>query len=71
LASSPGFEGLSEENDVLGNVAGLTALDAALTRSTDTLLKRKNKKRLIIDLDSTEVPARGRQEGLAENMSTI
>ena len=39
------------ENDILGNEAGLQALEAALTRSTDTLLKRKNKKRLIIDLD--------------------
>ena len=28
------------ENDVLGNVMGLEALDAALTRSTDTLLMR-------------------------------
>ena len=45
------------ENDILGNEAGLQALEAALTRSTDTLLKRKNKKRLIIDLDSTEDPA--------------
>jgi hypothetical protein len=44
------------ENDILGNEAGLQALEAALTRSTDTLLKRKNKKRLIIDLDSTEAP---------------
>ena len=34
------------ENDILGNEAGLQALEAALTRSTDTLLKRKNKKRL-------------------------
>jgi hypothetical protein len=55
------------ENDVLGNEAGLLALDAALTRSTDTLLKRKNKKRLIIDLDSTEDPAHGKQEGVAYN----
>ena len=38
------------ENDNLGNEAGLLALEVALTRSTDTLLKRKNKKRLIIDL---------------------
>ena len=52
------------ENDVLGNVAGLTALEAALTRSTDALLRRKNKRRLIIDLDSTEDPAHGKQEGL-------
>ena len=37
------------ENDVLGNAMGLEALDGALTRATDALLKRKNKKRLIID----------------------
>jgi len=55
------------ENDILGNEAGLSALEAALTRSTDTLLKRKNKKRLIIDLDSTEDPAHGKQEGVAYN----
>jgi len=55
------------ENDVLGNAVGLEALDAALTRSTDTLLRRKNKKRLIIDLDSTEDPAHGKQEGVAYN----
>src|SRR5665648_219583 len=40
------------ENDVLGNAVGLEALECALTRATDALLKRKNKKRLIIDLDS-------------------
>lgn len=55
------------ENDVLGNAMGLEALDGALTRATDALLKRKNKKRLIIDLDSTEDPAHGRQEGVAYN----
>jgi len=55
------------ENDILGNEAGLLALEAALTRSTDALLKRKNKKRLIIDLDSTEDPAHGKQEGVAYN----
>ena len=55
------------ENDILGNEAGLQALEAALTRSTDKLLKRKNKKRLIIDLDSTEDPAHGEQEGVAYN----
>ena len=53
------------ENDVLGNAMGLEALDGALTRATDALLKRKNKKRLIIDLDSTEDPAHGKQEGVA------
>ena len=31
------------ENDILGNEAGLQALEAALTRSTDTLLKRRTK----------------------------
>jgi hypothetical protein len=55
------------ENDVLGNPMGLEALDGALTRATDALLKRKNKKRLIIDLDSTEDPAHGKQEGVAYN----
>jgi len=35
------------ENDILGNEAGPQALEAALTRSTDTPLKRQNKKRLI------------------------
>jgi len=55
------------KNDVLGNAMGLEALDGALTRATETLLKRKNKKRLIIDLDSTEDPAHGKQEGVAYN----
>ncbi len=55
------------ENDILGNSMGLEALEAALTRSTDALLRRKNKKRLIIDLDSTEDPAHGKQEGVAYN----
>ena len=55
------------ENDVLGNAVGLEALNGALTRSTDALLKRKNKRRLIIDLDSTEDPAHGKQEGVAYN----
>src|SRR4030042_1628091 len=55
------------ENNILGNEAGLTALEATLTRSTDALLRRKNKRRLIIDLDSTEDPAHGKQEGVAYN----
>jgi Transposase DDE domain group 1 len=49
------------ENDVLGNAMGLEALNGALTRATDASLKRKNKRRLIIDLDSTEDPAYGKQ----------
>ena len=55
------------ENDILGNAVGLEALDGALTRATDALLKRKNKKRLIIDLDSTVDQAHGKQEGVAYN----
>jgi len=55
------------ENDVLGNAVGLEALDGALTRATDALLRRKNKRRLIVDLDSTEDPAHGKQEGVAYN----
>jgi hypothetical protein len=55
------------ENDVLGNAVGLEALDGALARAADALLKRKNKKRLIIDVDSTEDPAHGKQEGVAYN----
>ena len=46
---------------------GLEALDGALARATDLLLKRKNKRRLTIDLDSTEDPAYGKQEGVAYN----
>src|SRR3974377_2253150 len=53
--------------EILGNAMGLEALDGALTRATDALLKRKNKKRVIIDLDSTEDPAHGKQEGVAYN----
>jgi hypothetical protein len=74
LALDKGYEtGASQsklsrlENDVLGNAVGLEALDAALIRSTDTLLRKKNKKRLIIDQDSTEDPAHGKQEGVAYN----
>lgn len=44
------------ENDILGTSAGQDALDAMITRSTDVLLKRKNKRRLIMDVDSTEDP---------------
>jgi hypothetical protein len=50
------------ENDMLGNTAWIEALDGALNRATGDLLKRKNKKRLIIDLDSTEDPANGKWE---------
>ena len=45
------------ENDVLGNIGGIEALDGAL-------LHRKNKPRLILDLDATEDPAHDKQEGM-------
>jgi hypothetical protein len=50
------------ENEVLGNGAGLRALDGALRRSTNALLLKEDKRRLIIDVDSTEDPAHGSQE---------
>ena len=55
------------ENEVLGGETGLKALDAALRRSTDALLKKKDRRRLIIDVDSTEDPAHGGQERVAYN----
>jgi len=42
-------------------------LHAIITRSTDALLKKKNKKRLILDMDSTEDPAHGNQEQVVYN----
>ncbi len=55
------------ENEVLGNECGLKALDGALQRSTDVLLRKKDKRRLIIDVDSTQDPAHGSQENVAYN----
>ena len=55
------------ENDYLGNGQGLVVLEKALARSADALLRRKNKRRLIVDLDSTEDPAHGKQEKMAYN----
>ncbi len=55
------------ENEVLGTEAGLTALENALMRSNDTLMKRKKKQRLIVDVDSTEDPAYGKQENVSFN----
>ena len=53
------------ENDILGTTAGRQALDTMITRSADALLRKKNKKRLIIDVDSTEDPAHGNQDQMA------
>ena len=55
------------ENDYLGNGQGLMALEKALVRSADALLRRKSKRRLIVDFDSTEDPAHGRQEQVVYN----
>ena len=49
------------------NRQGLQALDGVLQRSIDPLLKREGKARLILDLDSSEDPAHGRQEGVNYN----
>jgi hypothetical protein len=55
------------ENGFLGNVSGLGSLDEAIQRSNDAILKRGDRRRLIIDLDSTEDPAHGSQENAAYN----
>ncbi len=55
------------ENEVLGNERGLQALDEMLVRSTDALLNNQGKRKVIIDVDSTEDPAHGQQEQVAYN----
>ena len=55
------------ENDILGNAQGLAALDEAVLRSADALIKKKDKYRVILDVDSTEDPAHGKQEGCEYN----
>jgi len=55
------------ENNILATGEGLKALENALSRSAETLLRRRNKRRLIIDVDSTEDPVHGKQEGAAFN----
>ena len=49
------------ENEVLGTEAGLQALEDSLMRSKETRMRRKKKQRLILDVDSTEEPAHGKQ----------
>src|SRR5208337_5533597 len=53
------------ENKILSTGQGLKALESAISRSADTLLRRRNKRRLIIDVDSAEDPVHGKQEGAA------
>jgi len=55
------------ENNILATSQGLKALEYAISRSADTLLRRRNKRRLTIDVDSTEDPVHGNQEGAAFN----
>ncbi|MBW1707614.1 MAG: IS1380 family transposase [Deltaproteobacteria bacterium] len=55
------------ENDILGNAEGLKALDAAVIRSADALIKKKWKYRFILDVDSTDDPTHGKQEGSEYN----
>jgi hypothetical protein len=55
------------ENEVLGTDDGLRVLEDALNRSNDPLMRRKKKQRLIVDVDSTEDPAHGKQENVAFN----
>jgi len=42
----------------------MAALAETLQRTIDALLRRKSKGRLIVDMDSTEDAAHGRQEGV-------
>ncbi len=55
------------ENKILATGKGLKALEDMVSRSANTLLRRRNKRRLIIDVDSTEDPVHGNQEGAAFN----
>ena len=55
------------ENGYLGNPVGLKALDETILRSADALIKKKDKYRFILDVDSTEDPAHGKQEGCEYN----
>ena len=52
-------------NEVLGTEAGLKALKHSLMRSNETSMRRKREQRLILDVDSAENPARGKQERVA------
>ncbi len=66
--SGAGQSALSRfENNVLATPQGLKALEKAISRSADTLLRRRNKRRLIMDVDSTKDPVHGKQEGAAFN----
>jgi len=56
------------ENKVLGNALGISALEKAIVRSADACLSSPDKKSLlIIEQDSTEDPAHGKQENVVYN----
>jgi hypothetical protein len=55
------------ENKIMASSEGLKALEESLSRSAGTLLRRGKKRRLIIDVDSTDNPVCGNQEGAAFN----
>jgi hypothetical protein len=55
------------ENEVLATDQGLKALEAGLSSCAEALLRRRNKKRLILDVDSTDDPVHGNQESAAFN----
>ena len=55
------------ESDILGNAQGLAILDEAILCGADALIKQKDKYRFILDVDSTEDPAYGNQEGCVYN----
>jgi hypothetical protein len=70
--SGAGQSALSRsENIILATPQGLKVLENAITRSGDTLLRRRNKRRLIIDVDSTEDPLHGNQEGAATRFAWL
>jgi len=55
------------ENDILGKTEGLKALYEAILWSCDTLIKKNWKYRFILDVDSTDDPTNGIQEGSEYN----
>jgi hypothetical protein len=54
-------------NELLGTEEGLKALEDGLMRSNDPLIRRNKKQHLIVDMDSTEDQAHGKQENVAFN----
>ena len=63
----PDFNRSMLENGFLGNLAGLKALDETILRSVCALINTKDKYRFILDVDSTDDPAYGKQEGCEYN----